>query len=98
MEDRHDRIRRRAFEIWEREGRPGDEPEVYWYRAESEIDEAERASASSDDEGGAVAGGDEVNVEEIEKAPTQGGPARGQRPRKAGLEWPGGRRHRATTR
>jgi Protein of unknown function (DUF2934) len=36
MENREDRIRRRAYEIWEREGRVG-HPEDHWYRAEREL-------------------------------------------------------------
>ncbi|MGX9118179.1 DUF2934 domain-containing protein [Mesorhizobium sp. BHbsci] len=37
-DDREDRIRERAYQIWEREGRiPGD-PERHWHRAEAEID------------------------------------------------------------
>ena len=35
--DREARIRKRAYEIWEREGRSGD-PEDHWVRAEREID------------------------------------------------------------
>ena len=35
--DREALIRRRAYEIWEREGRSGD-PEDHWVRAEREID------------------------------------------------------------
>ena len=34
--DREARIRKRAYEIWEREGRSGD-PEDHWVRAEREI-------------------------------------------------------------
>jgi Protein of unknown function (DUF2934) len=35
--DREALIRKRAYEIWEREGRSGD-PEDHWVRAEREID------------------------------------------------------------
>jgi Protein of unknown function (DUF2934) len=36
--DREDRIRRRAYEIWEQDGRRGD-PEEHWLRAERELKE-----------------------------------------------------------
>jgi hypothetical protein len=35
-DDREQRIRRRAYEIWEQEGRRGD-PEDHWVRAEHEL-------------------------------------------------------------
>jgi hypothetical protein len=47
MNDRHDLIRRRAFEIWERDGAPGDKPEDHWLRAEREIDQADMAMSGS---------------------------------------------------
>ena len=34
--DREERIRRRAYEIWEQEGRSGN-PEDHWLRAEREL-------------------------------------------------------------
>ncbi|WP_087001668.1 DUF2934 domain-containing protein [Rhizobium sullae] len=36
--DREDRIRRRAYEKWEREGRPDGEHERHWQQAEKEIE------------------------------------------------------------
>jgi hypothetical protein len=39
-----ERIRRRAYEIWEREGRSGD-PQDHWYRAERELSEAQEAQS-----------------------------------------------------
>ncbi|TCU09618.1 DUF2934 domain-containing protein [Rhizobium sullae] len=36
--DREDRIRRRAYEKWEREGRPEGEHERHWQQAEKEIE------------------------------------------------------------
>lgn len=45
-DDRQDRIRRRAYEIWERDGRSGD-PEDHWREAEQELvtraDQGERS-------------------------------------------------------
>lgn len=35
--DVEERIRRRAYEIWEEEGRPGERAEDHWLRAEAEI-------------------------------------------------------------
>ncbi len=35
---REDRIRRRAYEIWEREGRPDGRASEHWYRAAGEFD------------------------------------------------------------
>jgi hypothetical protein len=43
--DREDRIRRRAYEIWEREGRPHGREQEHWDRAVQEI-EAEEPEAS----------------------------------------------------
>jgi hypothetical protein len=37
------RIRERAYEIWEREGRSGD-PEDHWFEAERELTERDAAS------------------------------------------------------
>ena len=46
MDDREERIRRRAYEIWEREGRAGS-PEDHWYRAERELDAESSGDRSS---------------------------------------------------
>jgi hypothetical protein len=35
--DRHERIRQRAYELWEQEGRPEGRAEEYWRRAEAEV-------------------------------------------------------------
>jgi hypothetical protein len=35
--DQDERIRQRAYEIWEREGRTGN-PEDHWFRAQRELD------------------------------------------------------------
>jgi hypothetical protein len=37
-DDREDKIRERAYQIWEREGRIHGDPERHWHRAEAEID------------------------------------------------------------
>ncbi|RUV70509.1 DUF2934 domain-containing protein [Mesorhizobium sp. M5C.F.Cr.IN.023.01.1.1] len=38
MDDRIERIRQRAHEIWEREGRPDGREQEHWERATKEID------------------------------------------------------------
>ena len=40
--ERTDRIRRRAYELWEQDGRPHGQSEVYWQLA-TELVEAEEA-------------------------------------------------------
>jgi len=50
MPDRDDRIRRRAHEIWEREGRPHGKDAEHWERAQREVDaeaSAEIAAATA---------------------------------------------------
>ncbi|RWB57424.1 MAG: DUF2934 domain-containing protein, partial [Mesorhizobium sp.] len=37
-DDREDKIRERAYQIWEREGRIHGDPERHWHQAEAEID------------------------------------------------------------
>jgi len=39
-------IRRRAYEIWEREGRAGD-PHDHWYRAERELNQSQSEQSSA---------------------------------------------------
>lgn len=41
-EDREERIRRRAFALWDQAGRPGGREMEHWFAAEREIDEADR--------------------------------------------------------
>ncbi|RVJ40003.1 DUF2934 domain-containing protein [Sinorhizobium meliloti] len=43
-EDDEDRIRARAYEIWEREGRPDGGHERHWHQAEKELEEEGRIS------------------------------------------------------
>ena len=37
-EPREQKIRRRAYELWEQDGRPAGRDDDYWHRAEREID------------------------------------------------------------
>jgi hypothetical protein len=51
MGDEHERIRRRAYELWESSGRSGD-PEEHWFRAEQELKrDAMEAGAATGQEG-----------------------------------------------
>lgn len=56
--DREDRIRQRAHEIWEREGRPEGQAESHWHRAAQDLDREQAdlqrsrsGAASRSDEG-----------------------------------------------
>ena len=40
--DREERIRERAYQIWEREGRQEGSHDAHWQRAERELDEEEQ--------------------------------------------------------
>ena len=44
-EDRHQRIRQRAYEIWEREGGGHGDPEKHWHQAEAEIEREDQLEA-----------------------------------------------------
>jgi hypothetical protein len=47
MEPREERIRERAYEIWEREGKPHGRDAEHWRQAASEIDAEVAASAGA---------------------------------------------------
>jgi hypothetical protein len=49
MQDEN-RIRNRAYEIWEREGRPHGRDREHWHQARREIDDEGRASAGGKDD------------------------------------------------
>ena len=44
-DDRHQRIRQRAYEIWEREGGGHGGPEKHWHQAEAEIEREDQLEA-----------------------------------------------------
>jgi hypothetical protein len=48
---RQDRIRERAYQIWEREGRQEGRAEEHWWQAEQELGSTEEAPASSSNGG-----------------------------------------------
>lgn len=45
--DRVDRVRRRAYELWEREGQPHGAHEAHWYEATRQIDGEDQASGAA---------------------------------------------------
>ncbi|WP_353859577.1 DUF2934 domain-containing protein [Azospirillum formosense] len=48
-QDRAERVRRRAHDIWEREGRPEGRHDEHWAQAEAEVDDEIRAERQSED-------------------------------------------------
>ena len=52
--DRHSSIRQRAYEIWEREGKPNDAHERHWRQAEDEIDAARTSKPAAKRKAAAV--------------------------------------------
>lgn len=48
-DDRKDRIRKRAYELWQQEGAPEGKRDDHWYRAEREIDKGD-GEVQPDDE------------------------------------------------
>ena len=44
--DLYERIQRRAYELWEREGRPEGRDHAHWYQAELEITRAHTRAAA----------------------------------------------------
>ncbi|WP_104668794.1 DUF2934 domain-containing protein [Ensifer adhaerens] len=51
MDDKEERIRRRAHAIWENEGRPFGEEERHWEQARREIEEDISSEATGSGEG-----------------------------------------------
>ncbi|TIN27426.1 MAG: DUF2934 domain-containing protein [Mesorhizobium sp.] len=67
-DDRDDRIRERAYHIWEREGRMQGDPERHWHQAEAEIDREAALPLTADDappETGEIASSDLLEVEAL---------------------------------
>ena len=46
-DERHEKIQKRAYQLWEREG--GGDPEHFWHRAEAEIDRESALPLTADD-------------------------------------------------
>ncbi|WP_082910360.1 DUF2934 domain-containing protein [Sinorhizobium glycinis] len=51
-DEKRERIRRRAYEIWEREGRPDGGHERHWHEAEKQLDEEEGRTSGHGESGG----------------------------------------------
>ena len=47
--NREDRIRKRAYELWQQEGSPEGKPDDHWLQAEHEIDHAHDEEIEGDD-------------------------------------------------
>jgi hypothetical protein len=52
--DRDERIKRRAYEIWEREGRPSGRDVEHWREAEAEIVAEDEGDRAADDAAGSL--------------------------------------------
>ena len=48
-DERHEKIQKRAYEIWEREGGLHGDPERHWHQAEMEIDREAALPLTADD-------------------------------------------------
>lgn len=92
--EQEDRIKQRAYEIWEREGRPEGRGEVHWHMAVQEIraedgwvDDAADPAAPTDDLGRQLGSAEAVLSTESaapeEAEPAEAAPARKPRARKA---------------
>lgn len=81
--DRNERIRQRAHEIWESEGRPEGRDAEHWSRAEQEIDEqmGQAGSASADADELMEARPDQIDAVAAAK-PAAAKPAAAKKPRK----------------
>ncbi|PBB66388.1 hypothetical protein CK228_22830 [Mesorhizobium sp. WSM4312] len=63
-DERHEKIQKRAYQIWEREG--GGDPEHHWHRAEAEIDREAALPLTADDAlPREIASTDVLEVEEL---------------------------------
>lgn len=63
-DERHEKIQKRAYQIWQREG--GGDPEHHWHRAEAEIDREAALPLTADDAlPREIASADVLTVEEL---------------------------------
>ncbi len=60
-DDREDRIRKRAYELWQQEGSPEGKPDDHWLQAEREIDHGD----------GEIEGDDQPNLAALREAARQ---------------------------
>lgn len=68
MSDLEDAIRKRAYQIWEAEGRPQGQDQAHWYRAAGEIPKPDEAAETG------IAGGPPPPTEEPSDLPPKEGP------------------------
>ncbi|MER8870591.1 DUF2934 domain-containing protein [Mesorhizobium sp. M0814] len=70
-DDRHEKIRQRAYEIWVREGRPHGAHERHWQQAKHELDLNDATTVPADDGAaehgptGTIASSDVLTVEAL---------------------------------
>ena len=81
MDNRQEKIRIKAYEIWEGLGRTGD-PEDHWYQAERELKAEEASTDTSQDRSEAtVEGAPPVKaVKALEETTGSPAPSKGSRP------------------
>ena len=60
-QDREDRIRKRAYQLWQQEGSPEGRPDDHWLQAEREIDHGD----------GEIEGDDQPNLAALREAARQ---------------------------
>jgi hypothetical protein len=71
-----DRIRQRAFELWERDGRPEGRDMDYWFRAEAELTGRDASGLETPAVGGASSGDTGAHDEPDFAAPGKAGASR----------------------
>ncbi|MCV3736936.1 DUF2934 domain-containing protein [Rhizobium sp. TRM96647] len=71
MQDREQKIRERAYEIWDREGRPLGRELEHWAQAEREVAERELAAREIDQGEGEIEGDDLPSLQALREAARQ---------------------------
>ncbi|MCD2181885.1 DUF2934 domain-containing protein [Rhizobium sp. GN54] len=71
MQDREQKIRERAYEIWDREGRPLGRELEHWAQAEREVAERELAAREIDRGAGEIEGDDLPSLQALREAARQ---------------------------
>lgn len=71
MQDREQKIRERAYEIWDREGRPLGRELEHWAQAEREVAERELAAREIDQGAGEIEGDDLPSLQALREAARQ---------------------------
>lgn len=71
MQDREQKIRERAYEIWGRDGRPLGRELEHWAQAEREVAERELAAREIDQGAGEIEGDDLPSLQALREAARQ---------------------------